>query len=293
MNFKQNIYEEGPLGDGWILITGGSSEISKKKNEGCKVKKASDGKSYYKCPSNTNDDDFPEGYKCVTDGEKQKANDGTFYYQKNINGVLWDFTSNGGAGKSDYPYWTNLYICEGGKPKIINVCDQDGVELKGKEGDPYEYKKIVDKNNLRRDSFCTRKQGIQKWLHLEYGNPKHKKAYDAIKKKFETEVDNNQGDDKKQEDPEISKEDPKKEENITIKYPAIAPQNIIDEFNTKYPCLSELKTMVNVNNDDGIEYYYKVEKVDEDETVFYYLSGRCIIKKTDGSAPSKKYFRCP
>jgi hypothetical protein len=292
MNFKQNIYEEGPLGDGWILITGGSSEISKKKNEGCEVKKASDGKRYYKCPSNPNDDNFPEGYKCVTDGEKQKTNNGTVYYKKNINGVLWDFSYDGAAGKSDYPYWTTYYWCINGVVEFTNACDMTTAdEIKGKDGDNWEYKKVT--NTAGWVNYCTRKQGSQKWLHLEYGNPKHKKAYDAIKKKFETEVGNTEVSSGSTEvssgSTEISSGSTVSSGSTITKYPSIAPQNIIDEFNKKYSCLSSLKTMVNIKDD--VEYYYKVEMINDDEIVYYFMSGKCKIKKPTGV--ESKYYRCP
>ena len=47
--------------------------------------------------------------------------------------------------------------------------------------------------------------------------------------------------------------------------------------------------MVNVKDD--VEYYYKIEMIDEDETVYYFMSGKCKIKKPTGV--ESKYYRCP
>lgn len=296
MELKQNIFEEGPLGDGWILITGGSVEIKKKKSEGCEVKKASDGKRYYKCPTNNVDEKpWPDELKCVTTGTKKPFgnNKTQFYYTLKVNNEDWNFTRNGRAAKSDQDYWTNLYKCENGKPKIYSVCDLDGKELKGEDGDPWEYKKIEGNN---RTDYCVRKKGSSIWKYVTWDNPNNKKSLDAIAKKFQTEGGNIEGGDKDKEkgiggDEDKDKEiggDKKKEE---VKYPSKAPQNIVDRFDTNYPCLKDLPTMVNLDK-DGIEYYYKVEKPNMNETVFYYLSGQCIIKKGDQLSPIK-YFRCP
>ena len=48
-----------------------------------------------------------------------------------------------------------------------------------------------------------------------------------------------------------------------------------------------------VNIKDDVEYYYKVEMVDEDETVYYFMSGKCKIKKSSDGSVQSKYYRCP
>jgi hypothetical protein len=84
-------------------------------------------------------------------------------------------------------------------------------------------------------------------------------------------------------------EQPKVEEKPKPK-PIEASDEVKTSFENKYPCLNKLQTKTIVN-DDGSEFSYKVEMIDEDETVYYYLSGKCKIKKSDGSVQSK-YFHC-
>jgi hypothetical protein len=84
-------------------------------------------------------------------------------------------------------------------------------------------------------------------------------------------------------------EQPKVEEKPKPK-PIEASDEVKTSFDERYPCLSKLQTKTIVN-DDGGEFSYKVEMIDEDETVYYYLSGKCKIKKSDGSVQSK-YFHC-
>ena len=51
-NLKKYLFEEGPLGPEWKLITGGMDEVDQKKNEKCEVKRADDNKFYYRnCPN--------------------------------------------------------------------------------------------------------------------------------------------------------------------------------------------------------------------------------------------------
>lgn len=60
-NLKKYLVEEGPLGEEWKLITGGMSEIEQKKNEKCEVKRAEDGKYYYRnCPKKEEPKPKPE-----------------------------------------------------------------------------------------------------------------------------------------------------------------------------------------------------------------------------------------
>jgi hypothetical protein len=280
---KNYIFEDGPLGDGWVLITGGSKEIKQKTSEGCKVERASDGKNYYKCPTNNTDKKpWPDEYKCVTTGTKQTWEEDTefgIYYTLKIDNEDWGLSPTGWARKSSQSYWTHRYKCDNGTPKIYSVCDEPGKELKGKGSDLWEYKKSEFGNDIR---YCVRK-GTLKWKYLVSEDPKWKKAIDAVAKKFETEGGNTEivgnteiGGDKKKEE---------------VKYPSKAPQNIVARFDTNFPCLKELPTMVNLNK-DGNEYYYKVETPTEDETVYYYMSGKCKIKTGDQLSPIK-YFRCP
>jgi murein DD-endopeptidase MepM/ murein hydrolase activator NlpD len=65
---QSNDNSEVIVSNGWTLLNGGSSEISKKKSDGCKVKKASDGKIYYKCNSSTN---VTENYRVKNIRESQ------------------------------------------------------------------------------------------------------------------------------------------------------------------------------------------------------------------------------
>lgn len=261
------------------LFTGSLEEFYKKyacdkfpNNQYCKTQ-----------TNNTDEKPWPDEFKCVTTGTKQQyrnPEDG-FYYTLKINNEDWDFNPYGKAGRTNESYWSNKYKCDNGKPIIYSFCDLDGKELKGKDGDPWEYKKI----NMYDETYCIRKQGDSKWKYLIVEDPENKKAIDAIAKKFETEGGNteigvNSGN-------TITVGDKKKEE---VKYPSKAPQNIVDRFDSKYPCLKDLPTMVNLDK-DGNEYYYKVEKPTEDETVYYYMSGKCKIKT--GEQISSKYFKCP
>ena len=97
-----------------------------------------------------------------------------------------------------------------------------------------------------------------------------------------TQGDNNQN--KETENKSTTEEKPKPT-------PVEATKEVANTFDLKYPCLKDLPTKTSVDS-EGYEYSYKVEKPTEDETVYYYLSGKCKIKNSDGSIVSK-YFRCP
>lgn len=107
-------------------------------------------------------------------------------YKYTINGVEYYLE----AGKADdgNNTFTHYYYCENNKLNVKLICDHPNSKVvKGKSGDPWEYKKIVikDEKNEENVQYCTKKQTSDTWIHVNMALPKFMdaKVYTAIKDK--------------------------------------------------------------------------------------------------------------
>jgi len=237
--------------------------------------------------SNTSES-WPEKFKCVTSGQLREDSDGQSYYTLDVDGVQYYFDKKGCATKADPELWDLKYKCENGKYVFYSPCSLEGKIVPGKENDPWEYKKSVDPDDSNVMLYCVKKKTSNTWIFLSPKNPKFKKAYESVKKYFESLGSDSAVEPPKPSGTETPSPTPTPE---PPKYPKPAPQEVITQFSSKFPCLDNLKTYVNVDK-DGDEYFYKVERITPEEKVFYFLNGICQIKKEDGTKV-KKYFHCP
>lgn len=98
-------------------------------------------------------------------------------------------------------------------------------------------------------------------------------------------------------------DDPKKDQEIKVDdkkdekpIPVEGDQDVKKLWNSKYSCLQHLTPKV-TKDEDGDELTYKVETINSEEKVYYFLNGKCTIVKYDETTKRnveiRKYFSCP